>query len=213
MKPFIIPMTVFAANCYLLTTGQGRGVVIDPGAQAERIIKALEERGGNLAAILLTHGHFDHIGAVSELLEYWPQAQVYMSPKEEGTVADTRKSHVEAMGLPHSERYQISEYLPLVEGEEIMVDDLTFLVMETPGHTKGSVCIACGDYLFTGDTLFHHDYGRTDLFGGSPSEMLQSLKRLGSLEQNYIILPGHEDSSTIDEERDFITGVLREYGL
>lgn len=213
MKPFIVPMTVFAANCYLLTTQKGRHVLIDPGAQAERIVQALQERGGDLAAILLTHGHFDHIGAVSQLRERWPQARLYMSPNEEGTVADTRKSHVEAMGLPHSERYQITQYLPLLEGEEIAVDDLVFKIIETPGHTKGSVCIACDNSLFTGDTLFRHDYGRTDLFGGSPSQMLQSLKRLGGLEQNYTIFPGHEGSSTIEEERGFIAGVLQEYGL
>ena len=212
MELFTVPMTCFAANCYVAVSSRGRAAVIDPGAQGDRIIRALEGKSIVPKMILLTHGHFDHIGAVKDLQARYPGVRVFLNPKDLETVEDTCRNRLSFFELTDPEHYSIVPDGELKEGDTVALDELEFQVMETPGHTKGSVCIACGELLFTGDTLFRHDYGRTDLFGGSPMEMLRSLKRLGQLAPNYTILPGHEESSTLDEERDFIAGVLREYG-
>lgn len=212
MKIFTVPMTCFAANCYLVVSQKGRAAVIDPGAQGERIIRALEEREVTPEAILLTHGHFDHIGAVKDLQARYPGIKVYLNPKDRETVEDTCSNRSVFFGITDPQQYNILPDGELKEGDTVTVDELTFEAMETPGHTQGSVCLICGEHLFTGDTLFRHDYGRTDLFGGSPWEMLQSLKRLGALEKNYIVHPGHEEDTSLEEEREFIAGVLREHG-
>lgn len=212
MKLFTVPMTCFAANCYVLVTEKNNGILIDPGAQGDKICAALKTNKVNPVAILLTHAHFDHVGAVKTLLQEYPGITVYLCPKDIATIADTVERRALQWGLIDPQQYHIIPDKELNEGDIIEIDDLSFSVLETPGHTMGSVCIACGDYLFTGDTLFLHDYGRTDLFGGSPEQMLDSLAKLGGISCNYLVMPGHEESTTLDNEREFIKGVLQEYG-
>ena len=208
------PQFTFGANCYLVASAKGNCAIIDPGAEGEQIHQTIQERGWTPRMILLTHGHFDHVGAVEFLRKIYPEVTVYLNEKDLPMVTGapeamtpTLRTMIQTMQR-RPEEFLISVDAFLEEGTVLVLDELTFAVMETPGHSKGSVCIACGDALFTGDTLFHHDVGRTDLFGGSSRELYHSIQRLQGLTTNYIIYPGHEEASTMAEEAEFFRAFL-----
>ena len=171
-------------NCYIVSDGEGHCAIIDPAEDAQQILQAVN--GQTVEAIFLTHGHYDHTGATQALYEAL-HCPVYLHE------ADLALPRFLTRGwLYHNRSYQ--------EGDEIPVGKLRFTVMETPGHTAGSVCLRCENALFTGDTLFHRSCGRTDL-GGSHYEMQKSLDRLAAIPENLRVFPGHMDESTLDEER------------
>ena len=175
-------------NCYLIATEGGNAVVIDPGGDANRILRYAQQNEFNIQKILLTHGHFDHILGVKDL--------------KEATAAKLYIHEADAVMLESGDEnlasYFGAQYLPvtpdhtLVDGETITLDELCFTVLHTPGHTRGSVCYLAREHLFTGDTLFEFGCGRTDLPGGSDADMHASLQRLYPLAQKYHIHPGHE---------------------
>ena len=177
-------------NCYILEEG-GRTAVIDPGDEADRVLSALEETGGTVDYILLTHGHYDHTTAVPELHRALPEAKIYIHQ------ADANGAGSRLFPLAG----QVEDLLLYDEGDRLPLGSLAIEVLHTPGHSPGSVTLKVGDALFTGDTLFAGDCGRTDLRGGSWEEILASLGRLGRLEGNYHVLPGHMDASDLDTER------------
>ena len=186
MKIHTLVLGDYQVNCYLVADKAGQAVIIDPGYEPRRILKAVKDLSLEVKSIFLTHGHFDHIGAVKALAQEL-DCPVYIHPKEA-----TLPPYL-TQGL----LYSTDEY---VSGDVISVGALSFRVIETPGHTNGSVCLLCGDCLFTGDTLFAGSCGRTDL-GGSMLDMLASLKGLAALEGNYRVLPGHGPESDLDYER------------
>lgn len=186
MKIHTLVLGEYQVNCYLVSDEAGRGVIIDPGYEAEKILRTVKERELDIKAVFLTHGHFDHIGGVKTLAQAL-NCPVYLHPKEV-----TLPPYLTQGLLYYTEEYG--------QGDEIAVGDLTFRVIETPGHTNGSVCLLCGDCLFTGDTLFAGSCGRTDL-GGSMPDMLASLKGLAALEGNYRVFPGHGPETDLDYER------------
>ncbi|MBQ8654126.1 MAG: MBL fold metallo-hydrolase [Clostridia bacterium] len=171
--------------CYIVwREGADACVVIDPGAEPERILRAAE--GKRIDAILLTHGHFDHIGAVEELRR--DGAQVVIHRLDAPMLTDNELNASWMVGAP----LNVSEAdVTVREGDVITFADIAFTVMHTPGHTPGSACYQAEDQLFTGDTLFHMGWGRTDLPGGSDAEMHRSLERLYPLARKYPIHPGH----------------------
>lgn len=173
-------------NTFLLVSDAGHAVVIDPAAAAEDYNKLLKKAGAALTDILCTHGHFDHVGSAAALKEQW-HAKLWCEKADLGG----------------------GQFFPLQaadsgyeEGGAIQVDEMTFTVWHTPGHTPGSVCLLCGPYLFTGDTLFAGSVGRTDLPGGSTRQMNESLRKLAGLPipEEAQVLPGHGDLSTFGEE-------------
>ena len=171
--------------CYILWDDAAEScVVIDPGAEPERILAACEGRG--IEAILLTHGHFDHIGAVAELAK--TGAEIVIHREDAPMLGDPRLNAGWLVGwnitAPQATR-------TLREGETITYAGVTFTVLHTPGHTPGSVCYQAGEKLFTGDTLFHYGYGRTDLPGGSMRQLAESLRRLQTIAGECEIYPGH----------------------
>ena len=189
-----------AANCYILETPEKNAVVIDPGAEAEVITEELENRGLTLTKILLTHGHFDHMGAAAELKERYG-AQVYISAPDEELLDDKVKSV--AYFLPHIPFRPVKADVRIREGDVISQDSMKISVIETPGHTAGSVCFITEDCIFTGDTLFHGSVGRTDLFSGDAKTETESVKRLAALEKNYKLYCGHGPDTDLDTERKF----------
>ena len=204
----IIKLTLgeLAANCFIVEAPDKTAVVIDPGAEAEVIIEELESRGLTLGKILLTHGHFDHTGAAAELKERY-RAPVYISAVDEELLDDKVKSV--AYILPEIPFRPVQADVRIKEGDVITQGSMEISVIETPGHTAGSVCFIIDDCMFTGDTLFHRTIGRTDHFSGDTPTEIQSVKRLAALDKNYRLYCGHGADTDLDTERKtnpFITG-------
>lgn len=191
MQIQVLQVPMMGTNCYLvMDEDSGKGVVIDPGGAADAISAAIKKVGMTLEAIFLTHGHYDHTGAVLELKKEFPDIPVYLHAAD---AVQTQK--VDSL-MP-----DIGETKPYDEGDEISIGSMKFRVLHTPGHTAGSVTLDAGEVLFTGDTMFAGNCGRTDLPSGSSDMMADSLKRLANLEGDRQVLPGHEGFSTLAEER------------
>lgn len=182
-------------NCYIVyNEGSDEAAVIDPAAEGEKIKRALGDR--KAAAILLTHGHFDHTGALRD----FPGVPVYIHPADDIMLKDPAW-HAGGMVGDTDARPEATDYVQ--EGTRLYLADLPIRVLHVPGHTKGSVAYEIGDALFTGDTLFCRGFGRTDLPGGSMAEEMKSVKRLLRLEKDYMVFPGHGDPTTLKAEREY----------
>lgn len=191
-----MPLGAYQTNCYILWgEGSDKCVVIDPGYEPDTVLLQIKKLGKTLEAIFLTHGHFDHVGAVKALVKATGCA-LWM---HEGDYSQTR-SPQNAFFYPLA-NCTFTEVQLWEEGQSVCAGGLEFKVLSTPGHTWGSVCLACEDHIFSGDTLFQEGCGRTDLPGGSMAAILQSLKRLKELEGDYIVHPGHGPSTTLAEEK------------
>jgi len=185
-----LPLGAYQTNCYIVWGENSDDcIVIDPGYEPWRVLAEVEKLGKTISAILLTHGHFDHVGGVKELAADTDCA-VYI--------------HENDLSLPANFTAGPLYYTKLYgEGDVLKLAGLTVRVLHTPGHTPGSVCLAAEDTLFSGDTLFMNSCGRTDFPGGSTASILQSLKRLAGLAADYRVLPGHGPKTTLDEERKY----------
>lgn len=180
-------------NCYLLCDEAAKVcAVVDPGGDGARILSAVRESGCVPGAILLTHCHYDHTGAVAELQAAWPDVPVYRNSR------DVYTGDAYAMQLFPPLGGDVRDY---DEGDTVALGGLTVSVLATPGHSEGSVTLACGGALFCGDTLFAGSCGRTDFVGGDPGKMMASLRRLGALEGDLAVYPGHMEPSTLERER------------
>ncbi len=179
-------------NCYIVTDENTlECAIIDPGAHASVILNYLEENKLKAKAILITHGHFDHTTA-AENVSKGTGAPIYVNQKD-CMRGEHSSMHYRA---PEGVKYY-------AEGDEINISGLKFKVLETPGHSPGSVTLMCEDALFTGDTLFQDSCGRTDLEGGNMQTLLASLKKLYNLEGDFDVYPGHAGSTTLERERRF----------
>ena len=193
MKIDSIQVGPIMTNCYLLCDdAAGVCCVIDPGDEPARVEQMVQRSGCELRYILLTHGHFDHCTGVAGMLERHPELPVYICEKD---VTDGVGSEMQFARLPEkNQRYY-------KDGDTLTLGALTISVLETPGHTPGSVCLLVGDVMFAGDTLFRGSCGRTDFPGGDYRAMLASQARLGRLEGQYTVYPGHEEATDMDYER------------
>lgn len=176
-----IPVGQLETNCYVVTNeGTLECVVIDPGDESNTILDYIEDRNLKVSAIMITHGHFDHVGALEALREE-TGAPVYIHEKDD----------------------KFENTMHYDDGDVVEVAGLSFEIIATPGHTPGGVTIRCEDALFTGDTLFKGSCGRTDLPGGNLPQLMESLAKICRIEGDYEVYPGHMDSSSLLREKTF----------
>ena len=204
-----ITVGALETNCYVVADEQSLDcAVIDPGADASTILDYLEETHLRCRFVLLTHGHFDHTGAVSDILAE-TDALLVMHKADVGVSVG---GDFYRFIPPEGTRYY-------ADGDIVCVGALSFTVIETPGHTPGSVTLQCGEagsdetVYFTGDTLFRDSCGRTDFPGSSTEAILRSLKRLADLPGDGEVYPGHGFSSTLGRERSvnyFMNAAMRQ---
>ncbi len=185
-----LPLGSYQTNCYIVW-GEGADdcIVIDPGYEPETVLLETKRLGKTIAAILLTHGHFDHVGGVKDIA-YATGCKVYLHENELSL-----PTGLTAGALYYTDTYD--------EGDVLTLGGLTIRVLHTPGHTPGCVCLAVEDTLFSGDTLFQGSCGRTDLPGGEAVRIFGSLRRLAALTGDYRVLPGHGAATTLDDERKY----------
>lgn len=184
-------------NCYLLTdTATGKSALVDCTEDSKKMMSFIE--GSNLEYILLTHGHYDHIGGVRAVKEL-TGAKVVISEEDEKMLSSSRHSLAAFCGGVQN---NTTADLIVSDGDTVKLGESEIRVLATPGHTKGGVCYICDGKIFCGDTLFYCSCGRTDFPGGSVSEILASLKKIASLEGNLTVYPGHERFSSLDFERE-----------
>lgn len=193
-----LTLGAYRTNTYIVCDSNTAGcAIIDPACEAQTILARVRALGLTVDAILLTHGHFDHVGAVEELVKA-TGCKLWMS---EGDWSQF-KNPVTAYFYPIA-NCDFTEVRFCEHDEIIHAGGLTFTVIASPGHTYGSVCFVCGDAIFSGDTLFAGSCGRTDLPGGDPEALRASLDYLSELSGNYTVYPGHGESTTLAEEKKF----------
>jgi len=198
LKIHTLPLGAYQTNTYIVHDEASKTCsIIDPGYFPHIILEEVAKLGLEVEAIVLTHGHFDHVGAVKEIVKA-TGCKLWM---HEGDWSQQRNP-VTAYFYPIA-NCDFTEVQFCEEGEEIAAGGLTFRVLETPGHTWGSVCYQCGDVLFSGDTLFEAGCGRTDLPGGDWNTIQNSLRRLAQIAEDCTVYPGHGGSTTLAYEKQY----------
>ena len=183
-------------NCYIVHEENASScVVVDPAYSPEQILELVHRQGLKIEAIFLTHGHFDHVGALEAL-----RAQTGCSLWMHKGDYQMRRDPVNDYLFPLHDK-ELGDISFCDDGDEISAAGLTFRVLSTPGHSRGSICYRTGNALLSGDTLFAGGCGRTDLPGGDWATILMSLGDLSELEDDVKIYPGHGESTTLAQEK------------
>jgi len=195
---FVVGM--IGTNVYLIEDeATGKLAVIDPADHCDELIKQIDDKGGKLDYILLTHGHYDHIMGAAELCEkYHPT--VCASRMELSVIKEPSYNLSKPHGLTIA---PFTVDRALEDGDTVKLGETELRFMLTPGHTMGSGCYIADDCIFSGDTLFCTSVGRTDFPTSSMSDMMQSVERLKNLDGNYNVYPGHDMFTTLDRERKY----------
>ncbi len=201
MKVITFPVGELRANCHVVVNEElNQVVLVDCGGSAIKLMDYITKNSLTVKAILLTHGHYDHFEGVS-YVQNKTNCKVYVSQKDSYMV--TSNIHSLARSLDYDSFYPIKSFETVSNGDIIHEAGFNFEVISTEGHTAGSVCYICENCLFTGDTLFKHSMGRTDFPTGNYFDMQKSLKMLYNLKGNYRVYTGHNDNTTLQEERKF----------
>lgn len=184
-------------NTYVVVSDKNNALVIDPSLDFEGIKEVLESTGASLKYIICTHGHYDHTASALPLKEL-TGAEIVIHERDAEMLYDSKKS-LSYLFANHPNICRAD--IEVSDGESLCLDELEFRFISTPGHSNGSMIIVCQNIMFTGDTVLKGTVGRTDLFGGNDALMIQSVKNLSKIEENYTLLCGHEESSTLDFEK------------
>ncbi|HNT30541.1 MAG TPA: MBL fold metallo-hydrolase [bacterium] len=193
-----LPVGPLSTNCYLVSDQSGKGYIIDPGFEAEKIIRSVQANDVSIQAILLTHGHYDHVLAAGEVatilqIPVWIHSQDLLLAQEAPKAAQY-SSLRSATQLTDMQLLDVSH-------PDIRLDKLIMQIIYTPGHTPGSVCYLIDNLLFSGDTLFRLSIGRTDLPGGSFEQIKKSLAKLIALPNTVTVYPGHGEITDLAFEK------------
>ena len=193
-------VTFLATNCcYLVDKATGKSAVVDPGEKSDELIEQIEKDGGKLEYVLLTHGHYDHIGYAKQLADRF-SAKIVTGEKENKFLSTPTLN----LSVNHNiDLPAFSADILLKDNETFMLGETEITYIHTPGHTSGGGCFIIDDTLISGDTLFCESYGRTDLPTGSNSDMYSSILRLKNLSGDYRVIPGHGPLSTLEHERKY----------
>ncbi|MCD8025857.1 MAG: MBL fold metallo-hydrolase [Clostridiales bacterium] len=196
----IFKVTNLQTNCCFLKDEEtGAAAVADPGAKSESLIEEINKNGGRLEYVMLTHGHYDHIGYAKELADSFG-AKIITGEKNAEFLKNSEYNH----SIFHGEAIpEFSADILLKDGDTFMLGNTEIKYITTPGHTTG-----CGAFIFdntvlSGDTLFCESYGRTDLPTGNDEMMIQSLLKLKNLDGDYRVIPGHGELTTLEHERKY----------
>ncbi|MDE7305809.1 MAG: MBL fold metallo-hydrolase [Clostridia bacterium] len=194
MKVYKIPPQGFASNSYILTADDKNAVIID--CAQPRVYSACREKGLIPQAVLLTHGHFDHVCGCAKFCE--EGVKIYCGEREKDFIFCDDNKMLFGVKIPH-----FNIYKTFSDGEEAEIAGVKFKVVFTAGHTAGSVCYIAEDCIFSGDTLFRESVGRTDLPTGNSNELIKSVKKLFALKGNYKVYCGHDFDTDLEHERNF----------
>ncbi len=199
----IIPVGPLQCNCSIFGDEQSHeAMVVDPGDEIDRVLEIVARHGLKVKAIAITHAHIDHIGG-AEKLKRTTGAPVYMNPKDTDL---QRTLDMQALWLGMRPPASVTIDAPAKEGDSLVVGAAEFHVLETPGHTQGSISLwaPSENKLLAGDTLFRDSIGRTDLPGGDGRQILRSIHdKLMQLPDEAVVVPGHGESTTIGREKRF----------
>lgn len=194
-KLFTLVCGSIGTNCYILINEYYDAIIFDiPDSAGKEIANFCKKNKFNPLAILLTHGHFDHCGGVAEFLKYF-SVPVYGNSDDYDLAMSASNNKFRI----HAQDCEIKNFI--ADGDCIEIKNFKIDVMHTPGHTPGSVCYFVDDLMFSGDTLFLNAIGRTDFQESDPQKMSESLCKIKNLKQDYIVLPGHEESTTLFNEK------------
>jgi hydroxyacylglutathione hydrolase len=189
-----------ATNCYIAASDTSRrGMVIDPGAESKTILKEIERLQLKISLVIVTHSHFDHLGAVKAVVEA-TGAKFAVGAGTQKLAPGVFARMVSAMAGGSIK--VVEPDMTLADGDSVEIDDLHFKVLFTPGHSPDEICLYGNGILFSGDTLFNSGIGRTDFPGCSYEQLEESIKnKLYTLPDNTIVLPGHGPETTIGNEK------------
>jgi hydroxyacylglutathione hydrolase len=196
----VYPSGIFQANCYIIGDKDTKdGALIDPGGNADKLMDEIKRLGLNVKYIILTHGHGDHCAAAFEIREY-TGAKILLNQKDEYLTKGETLNIIPI--LRNMKLFEVDEYIK--EGDIIKVGNINIKVIETPGHTPGSVSLIIDNIVITGDALFQGSIGRTDFEFGSKEQLIQSIKeKILVLPEETRVFPGHGPSTTVGAEKKY----------
>ena len=204
MKYYQIPLGPLGTNCFIVMNEKKECIIVDPGEEGAKLIQFIKKNGLKPLAVLLTHAHFDHIGAVDDVRDAFG-IEAYIHEKEKKWLADPILNGSQYFMMGNATKQRPAEHIISEEGA-LKIGDFVFEVFETPGHSPGSISFYLRDagYLFSGDVLFKGSIGRTDLAGGNMDVLMKSIEqKILTLPHNTIVFPGHGEITLIEDEVDY----------
>ncbi|MGN1400716.1 MAG: MBL fold metallo-hydrolase [Bacillus sp. (in: firmicutes)] len=201
MKYYQLPLGPLGTNCYIVANDEKECIIIDPGEEAKKLVQFIKDKSLKPLAVLLTHAHFDHIGAVDAVRDAFG-IEAYLHKREKDWLGDASLNGSGRFLMGSAIRQRDADHLIEKEGK-LVIGGFEFEIFETPGHSPGSVSfyLCEAGYLFSGDVLFQGSIGRTDLAGGSMEVLMNSIKnKLLPLPSDTIVFPGHGDLTVMDQE-------------